>query len=228
MTLTRGAYCSATDLYFWKNENGKPKWVTKVELEFRKKKCVAQTRALRAKDPQKARLQNHKSYHKDVVKSREYQKIWRQKNLDRRRKQQRDYTKNKRASDPLFLVKSRLKVRTSSIFKRKNISKRHNTLDILGCDWPRLKDYIESKFSTGMGWDNRSLWHIDHIIPLASAETEQRLIELCHYTNLQPLWASENMSKGAKIKVDYLKFSLDTTSTVHPANLIKPYVPSEP
>lgn len=210
MTLTRGVYCAPTDRYFWKNENGKPKWVTKEEFEFRKKKCAAQTRALRAKDPQKARLQNRVSYHKNVAKSREYQKIWRQKNLDRRRKQQRDYNKSKRASDPLFLMKSRMKVRMSSIFNRKKISKRHHTLDILGCDWAYLKRYIELKFPIGMGWDNRSLWHIDHIIPLASAKTEQRLIELCHHTNLQPLWASDNMSKGSKIEVDNPKLKYDT------------------
>jgi hypothetical protein len=50
-----------------------------------------------------------------------------------------------------------------------------------------------------MNWSNRNLWHIDHIIPLASAKTEEEMIKLCHYTNLQPLWAIENMSKGSKI-----------------------------
>ncbi len=52
-----------------------------------------------------------------------------------------------------------------------------------------------------MSWDNHTKygWHIDHIIPLASAKTEEELKSLCHYTNLQPLWAKENLSKGAKI-----------------------------
>lgn len=50
-----------------------------------------------------------------------------------------------------------------------------------------------------MTWENRGEWHIDHIIPLASASTEEELLALCHYTNLQPLWAFDNLSKGAKI-----------------------------
>ncbi len=51
-----------------------------------------------------------------------------------------------------------------------------------------------------MTWDNRDKWHIDHIVPLASAKTESEMAALCHYTNLQPLWASENRRKGARIE----------------------------
>ena len=50
-----------------------------------------------------------------------------------------------------------------------------------------------------MNWDNRSEWHIDHIVPLSSANTEEELIRLCHYTNLQPLWAEDNLKKGGKL-----------------------------
>jgi hypothetical protein len=53
-----------------------------------------------------------------------------------------------------------------------------------------------------MNWDNRDKWHIDHIIPLASAKSPEEVEKLCHYTNLQPLWASDNMSKGAKLVLD--------------------------
>ena len=55
------------------------------------------------------------------------------------------------------------------------------------------------KFTTGMSWENRNEWHIDHKIPLSSAKTEEEIYELCHYTNLQPLWAFDNLSKGNKI-----------------------------
>jgi hypothetical protein len=199
MNLVRGIYCRIKDKYFWKKENGKEKWVTYDELISKKKKCAKQTRELRAKNPIKTKEDNYKSYHKDIVKSREYQKIWRQNNLEKRRKQQREYNRNKRIGDPLFLLKGRLKIRIASVFRRKKIGKKYNTADILGCDWDTLKRFIESKFVEGMDWTNRDQWHIDHIIPLASAKTEDRLIELCHYSNLQPLWASENMSKGSKI-----------------------------
>ena len=73
------------------------------------------------------------------------------------------------------------------------------TEEILGCSWEYLKQYIESKFQDGMTWGNHGYtgWHVDHIIPLASANSLEELEKLCHYTNLQPLWAIDNMIKGA-------------------------------
>lgn len=70
----------------------------------------------------------------------------------------------------------------------------------LGCTIDELKEYLESKFSDGMTWDNWSIkgWHIDHIIPLASFDLCNRdeFLKACHYTNLQPMWASENIKKN--------------------------------
>lgn len=214
MKPKRGDYCPIRKVYFWKLHNNKEKWVSYDELLAKKKKCARQTRELRAKNPSKAREDNRRSYHKDLDRSREYQKIWRQNNLEKRREQQREYNRNKRISDPLFLLKGRLKIRIASIFRRKKISKRHNTASILGCDWDTLKQFIEQQFTEGMSWENRDQWHIDHIVPLASAKTEARLVELCHYSNLQPLWASENMSKGSKIILDYSSKKIDTTAIV--------------
>jgi hypothetical protein len=64
-----------------------------------------------------------------------------------------------------------------------------------------LKIHLEKQFKDGMSWENHSLfgWHIDHIIPLSSAESDDELKKLCHYTNLQPLWAKENIVKRNKI-----------------------------
>ena len=50
-----------------------------------------------------------------------------------------------------------------------------------------------------MSWDNRNKWHIDHVIPLSSANTEEEVLNLCHYTNLQPLWVKENLEKSNKL-----------------------------
>ena len=69
---------------------------------------------------------------------------------------------------------------------------------MLGCSWEELKTHIENQFTEGMSWDRLSEIHIDHIIPLASATTEEDLIKLAHYTNLQPLWAKDNISKGCR------------------------------
>ena len=58
--------------------------------------------------------------------------------------------------------------------------------------------HLEKQFAIGMSWENRSEWHIDHIIPLSSAKTEDEVYKLCHYTNLQPLWAEDNLKKSNK------------------------------
>lgn len=52
-----------------------------------------------------------------------------------------------------------------------------------------------------MSWENHGEWHIDHIIPLSSAKNEEEIYKLNHYTNLQPLWKEENLSKGDKILI---------------------------
>jgi hypothetical protein len=92
-------------------------------------------------------------------------------------------------------VRSRLR----RFLKSKNVTKKNKTFDIVGCTPQFLKEYLEAQFTNGMSWDNRSEWHIDHIIPLSSVKTEDELYKLCHYKNLQPLWAEDNLKKSNKI-----------------------------
>ena len=72
---------------------------------------------------------------------------------------------------------------------------------MVGCSSEFLKEYLEKKFTLGMTWQNHCThgWHIDHIVPLASATTAENMKKLMHYTNLQPMWATENLKKGNKI-----------------------------
>lgn len=105
----------------------------------------------------------------------------------------------RRNADPVFAIKDRVRAVTRYAFKRKGWGKGTQTHNLLGCDWLELKARIESLFTTGMRWDNMGEWHIDHKIPLASASTVEELRALCRFTNLQPLWARENLSKGARI-----------------------------
>ena len=77
-------------------------------------------------------------------------------------------------------------------------------LCLFGCKIDFLMGYLESKFTSGMTWKNHKLygWHIDHIIPLSSFDLTDRdqYLKACHYTNLQPLWAVDNIRKGNKLK----------------------------
>lgn len=74
--------------------------------------------------------------------------------------------------------------------------------ELTGLSWHDLKNYLQSKFQPGMTWDNyaKNGWHIDHIKPLSkfdlTDEDEQR--RAYHYTNLQPLWAKDNIRKSDK------------------------------
>lgn len=80
--------------------------------------------------------------------------------------------------------------------------KKSSALELLGCSLDYFKSYIESKFVQGMSWDNYShkTWHIDHIRPIASFDLKdpEQQKQCFHYTNLQPLWAIDNMKKGSK------------------------------
>ena len=107
--------------------------------------------------------------------------------------------KERRKTDPVYLIKCRIRSRVKSGLKTRKMKKDCLSRDILGCDWDFLRDYLQARFLPGMGWENRLLWDIDHIIPLASAKTIEDVKRLCHYTNLQPLWSSDNRKKGSRI-----------------------------
>lgn len=112
-------------------------------------------------------------------------------------------TKERRKNDIEFKLKDCLRGKLTKALKSSNVKKSITTLDLVGCSVFELKVYLESLFKKGMTWDNHGThgWHIDHIKPCASfdlSDPEQQ--KLCfHYTNLQPLWWHENLSKGDKI-----------------------------
>lgn len=103
---------------------------------------------------------------------------------------------NKRKTDPLFKLKCNVRGRTYQAFKMKGVKKESKTAIMLGCSFEELREHLVKKFTKGMTLDNMGLWHIDHIIPLASANNEAELIALCNYQNLQPLWAEDNLIKS--------------------------------
>ena len=73
-----------------------------------------------------------------------------------------------------------------------------NTFELVGCQLPELRQHLEAQFTAGMSWANYGSWHVDHVKPLSKATSREELASLCHYTNLQPLWARDNLKKGAR------------------------------
>jgi len=92
-------------------------------------------------------------------------------------------------------LRSRIKI------SLKSNPKKSRTHELLGCSIQELKNYIEKQFLNGMSWENWGQfgWHLDHIKPLSSAKNLEEMYSLCHYTNLQPLWWWDNLSKSDKI-----------------------------
>lgn len=120
-------------------------------------------------------------------------------NRDKIKEYQKKYMAIRRKNDYLFKLTDRVRSRIYGFLKKNQISKTNHTFDLVGCSPTELKIFLERKFTEGMSWDNQGKWHIDHKIPLSSAKTEEELYKLCHFTNLQPMWATENIKKGSKI-----------------------------
>lgn len=120
-------------------------------------------------------------------------------NWDQKKAYMREYCKQRKARDPVFAMAGRLRSRMSIFFRKSGFGKPAKTYDLIGCSFDFLAKHLESKFADGMTWDNRSEWHIDHRIPLSSAGSIEEVTALFHYSNLQPLWAFDNISKGARM-----------------------------
>jgi hypothetical protein len=102
-----------------------------------------------------------------------------------------------------------LRSKISKNLKRLDSLKDQNTLSIVGLDsWDCFRKHIENKFESGMNWDNYGIgqnnttWHIDHIIPISSAKTLEEVKKLSHYSNLRPMWGSDNIRKSNKMLGD--------------------------
>ena len=174
----------ATNEYFHKSKGGK------FGCRNQCKKCVANT------TDREARKKYHSQYY--------------QKNKTKVIKRQLEYIKNNRDkvnkrhndkyySDINYKMKHNLKRRMNNAIK--GHFKDCSTLKLLGCDLETVRKHLESKFTEGMNWNNYGRWHIDHIMPCASfdlSDPEQQR-KCFHYTNLQPLWAEDNMKNGDKV-----------------------------
>jgi hypothetical protein len=152
--------------------------------------------------------EKNKKYRED---NKDNLKKWREENKEKIREQRKKYREQnrdkinqyenkKRKEDPLYWLRSNIHSSISTMLNRKGYTKNSKTIEILGCSFEEFFLYLESKFEPWMNWDNRGLyngtpnygWDIDHIIPSSSGLTEEDIIKLNHYTNLQPLCSYYN------------------------------------
>ena len=142
-------------------------------------------------------------YKNNSEKVKEAAKQWRTDNPEKAKEADKQYSKNRRANDNNYKLLTNLRARITSAVKLQSGNKAYKSIELLGCTIEEVRQHLEKQFQPGMSWDNYGLygWHIDHIIPCDSFDlTKEEEQKKCfHYTNLQPLWAADNLSKGNKI-----------------------------
>ena len=152
----------------------------KKARDFKNKDHINELRRKRRKTPEGAKLLAiyNKTYNK------KHRKKLTEKFLERRKK------------DPAFKILTILRGRIRQALKGYN--KSDLTVKLLGCNIEEFWIHLEKKFTKGMTRENHGEWHVDHIIPCASFDLSkpEEQAKCFHYTNLQPLWAIDNLKKG--------------------------------
>jgi hypothetical protein len=119
---------------------------------------------------------------------------------NKKSKYNQKYESKRLKIDLNFKIAKNLRSRLSKTIK--NNLKFGSAISDLGCSIEEFRQYIQSKFDSKMNWDNygHKGWHLDHIRPLSSFDLTnlEQFKYACHYTNLQPLWAKDNLVKSNK------------------------------
>jgi hypothetical protein len=176
-----------------------------------KDKFLKEAKKYRKENKEKIKLTLKKYYEKNKKIIRKKQKKYAEKNRDKllayykevnqrpdRKESRKKWRYKKLKTDSTYRLLNNLRRRVLLAIKGKNKSK--STIKLIGCSMEELWKHLEKKFQPGMTRENHGKWHVDHIRPCASFDlTDPKQQKKCfHYTNLQPLWALDNIRKGDK------------------------------
>lgn len=185
-----------------------------MTLEEKRAKNREKMRKFREKNPDYNKNIMKKRYHEQHDKYLSKAQEWREANREKVRESnskyyysnkesvrstQNSYIKTRKETDPQFRMRMNVRARLSAAIERKLADKKISASKHLGCTVDELYARIEAMFQPGMTWDNYgTVWHVDHIIPLAAFDltNEEQQKKACHYSNLQPMFAKENISKS--------------------------------
>ncbi|MDO8604015.1 MAG: hypothetical protein Q7K40_01215 [bacterium] len=166
-----------------------------------KAEIKARSAAYSKKHPNEIRDYNKLYYEQNKNKIKERSTMWHKNNKEAVRIIRNKYKRKKYQSDILYQIETNMRNRINTALHLRH-KKPKKTLYLLGVDSVQtLKEHIESRFLPGMSWENKKMWHIDHIIPIAfyDLKNEEQLLAAFNYLNLQPLWATENMRKNSRL-----------------------------
>jgi hypothetical protein len=180
----------------------------------RQRKRAARKRAEMTPEQKRARYQENAAYQRrrrEAMTLEERRTIRRQHWLkyhgESYRKKAAEYQRRKRAEDESYSIACRLRARIKTATRKRGAEKARGFYQLTGCTATQLREWIERQFVDGMSWENRSEWHIDHIIPCSAfnlADDAQQAVAF-HYTNLRPLWKQDNLRKRATVPVKQRK-----------------------
>lgn len=145
------------------------------------------------KDSFSKRKKEYNKIYKEQIKAKKQEYYINNKEIIKEKR--RNYVKLKLQDDMLFRLKKNIRTSILNSIKKNGYSKKSKTELLIGCTFEYFKLFIEDKFESWMNWENYGKyngefnygWDIDHIIPLSSANTEEEVLKLNHYSNLQPL-----------------------------------------
>ena len=163
-----------------------------------KNKYMLEETAFRKNNKERVSAQAARSYEKNKPKIRLARRIYRQANKDKINAKNAERLKTNPQSKTARILRGRIRV----ALKSQGTFKSESTIELVGASIPFVKKWIESKFKPGMSWGNhgqgKGKWHIDHIRPCASFDLTDlgQQKECFNYSNLQPLWEEDNLSKG--------------------------------
>lgn len=169
---------------------------------------TAYRQACRQANPEKIRAREAAYYAANRKKIRASQAVYRKANRKKLVAHQVKYERDRCKTDPLFRLTRSLRARLLLAFKSQQVEKTGTTFELTGCTKEELRQHLVSKFRDGMTLENHGkVWHIDHIRPCSSFDlSDPNQAILCfHYSNLQPLFADENLRKGDRWKPTELR-----------------------
>ena len=153
----------------------------------------------REKNKEKVKKYDQEYYKKNKEKILQQSNEYKNNNKQKTLKNNNNYKKKRRQIDPLYKLAGNIRILIKGSIRKQGYTKQTKTFEILGCSYEEFKQHLERQFKKDMNWKNHGQWHLDHIYPISLAKDEAELIKLNHYTNFQPMWAAENISKGNKI-----------------------------
>lgn len=187
--------------------------MTREEIERQKDEARVRAKARYDENRDHVKKLAAKSRAKHRAQRRADTREWRKRNAEQVRAYNQNYfeknagyfaerAKRLYSNDPKFRIAVVLRSRLYSVLSRRLQlgHKSESVLRLVGCTLEQLMEHLQSQFAPGMSWNNYGAWHIDHVRPCASFNlTDPEQQRRCfHYTNLQPLWALDNIRKGRK------------------------------